>query len=336
MHSYILKILTFSYLFFQTSAYSQIGLKLNLESGAYINANTTSYSKINSIHKIYASLDFKKKIDNSEFYFGGKVRPQFLSNEFHSMKYKLDASYGYNFENISWHISLSKSDYSYLFSSQDYSYGYFYFLNHLEFKPNDKLPVNIFIGYSNNKMKYYNKVNSDYIFISALVNNIIDNYSFIGLGLYLQKFDTESKLKNISLSSVGWKYGPQVKLQYMRTFLFDAEYKFLIYNSNNTIFPSYEHNVNLLCGTILSEKISLFLLTEFSFIRTSLKKDLGEQNPVYYTPTQNENEIYMKITYKLNSTFSIYTKTGYFRENIYLDDYKLDGLNLLLGIELKN
>ncbi|MCB9258922.1 MAG: hypothetical protein H6612_06145 [Ignavibacteriales bacterium] len=316
--------------------FSQIGLKLNLESGAFLSVSNLTENSIQSVFKLFGSIDYKTKFENSNLQLSSKIRPQFYDSEFHSFKYKLDGSYNYFLDNLVWRINISQTGDNYDLYLFDYSYNIFLITNNLELNASEELLVNLYFGYSNYKVNYSNTINSSYFFVSALANKIINNYSFLGFGIYVQRFDTESKLTNLNLSSLGWKYGPQIKAQYMRSFLFDAEYKFLIYNSNNTIFPSYEHNINLLSGVFLSKNVSLFLLAEFNFIRTTLKEGLSEENPIFYTPTQNENELYTKIAYKFNPTFSLYSKIGYFRENMYLDEYKLDGMNFLIGLELKN
>ena len=59
-------------------------------------------------------------------------------------------------------------------------------------------------------------------------------------------------------------------------------------------------------------------------------------NPNLLLPTKNENHIYLRANYKLLKYFSIYLKTGYLKEEILSENKKLEGMNVLLGIELRN
>jgi len=315
---------------------AQIELKLNAETGLFLDLNSRAEENTELLNKFLGSLEYGNRSGSNSYKFGFKVRPQFFNTEFHSIKYRLDGTYTLKADNLKWRSDLSYTNYDYSYTSSEYSYGIFQLINIIDLPLNRDLPVSLFFGYSRYDINYSNIIDSDIYFISVSYNKKLTNYSFISFGIFTQKYDMVSNINSGNeFSSNGWKYGPLIKIQYMKDFIFNAEYKFLLYNTNNTKYPSYEHNINLLSGTIINRKISVFLIAKFNFIRTSLKDGITENNPIFYTPTQNENEIYLKTALKLNSSFSVYSKIGYFRENFYLEEFKLDGMNILLGLELK-
>ena len=289
------------------------------------------------MNKFLGSAEFIEQSGKNIYKLGLKLRPQFFNAELHSIKYRLDGTYAFKSEDLEWRAGLSYTNYDYSYTSADYSYGIFQFINIIDLPLNSGLPVSLLFGYSRYSLEYANTINSDIFHINGLYNKKLTDYSFLSFGIFAQNFDMISRLNSGNeLSSKGWKYGPQIKSQYLRSFIFNADYKFLIYSSNNTKYPSYEHNLSLLSGTIINRRISVFILAEFNFIRTSIKNDGDDNNPIFYTPTQNENEIYLKTSYKIKPGFSLYTKIGYFRENFYLDQFKLDGMSVLIGMEIKN
>jgi len=317
---------------------AQIATKLNIESGAYLDLSKTVTERTSTIHKLFGNITYKYNNENKNASISLKVRPQFFKSDFHSIKYGFDGIFVHKFKNFLWRPSFSLSQYNLNFSLLNTLYNTFAFVNQFEFSGGDNFTIEAKLGYSYQDINDVNTIKSDFFFVNPILNKNIDNYSYLGFGLYVQKFATESELSNnfSGLKSTGWKYGPNIKLHYLRKFLFNVEYKFLIHNSNSTVYPSYEHNINLLSGTVVNKNLSIFLLVEFNFVRTKVKPDVEEKCPIYFFPTQNENKVYIKTSYRLKKNFSIYAKLGYFRENFYLDDFKLDGLNFLLGIQLVN
>ena len=322
--------------FISNNLKAQLKFKFNAESGVYFDLSSSGTNESKQLTRFLGDLEFNEGTDKRSYSLGIKLRPQFFNFGIHSIKYRLDGNYSRKMKELFWNTGLSYTNYNYVFTADDYSYGIFQLISRLELSLIDSLPLNLLVGFSNYDIDYENNINSDLYFISALFNKKLDKYSFGGLGIFVQKFNMKSTLDNgIILNSRGWKYGPQLKVQYMRSFLFNAEYRFLIHNSNNTKYPSFEHNINFLGGFIVSKGISIFILAEFNFIRTDIISEFDEINPIFYTPTQNENEIYLKSNFRVLKDFSLYSKIGYFRENFYLEQFKLDGLSILIGLEIK-
>lgn len=319
--------------FFNISA--QFNSKLNLETGVYLNG--AGISEASSIYKLFGNLAYHFRGDNKSGSIGIKLRPQILNSDFHSLKYALEGKYQYQNKSFSWRSNLLLSEYNLDLSLFNPLYTIFSFFNNFEFNSTSNYSFGVNAGYSYQGIYNINSIKTDYIHVNPLLNVTVNNYSKLGFGIYVQKFDTKTQVWNDrKLYSTGWKFGPNLKVRYLRKFIFNAEYKFLTYNSNMTVYPSYEHNIHMLTGTLINKHISIFLLVEFNFIRTKFKTSVKENNPIFFFPTQNDNEIYLKISHKIKKELSAYIKMGYFRENLYLDDLKLDGMNFLLGIQISN
>jgi len=42
----------------------------------------------------------------------------------------------------------------------------------------------------------------------------------------------------------------------------------------------------------------------------------------------------LKIAYEIDNNLEVYTKGGYFKDNLYEDTFSLEGWNAMVGIEL--
>ena len=89
-----------------------------------------------------------------------------------------------------------------------------------------------------------------------------------------------------------------------------------------------------MAGKIFFDYLSAFLLTDFNFYKYVKSGNYVEAVTPLYTPLNSENKIYLKIAYDLSDNVEIYTKTGYFKENLYEDKFSLEGWNAMIGIEL--
>ncbi len=318
----------------ETSA--QLTYKVNLETGLFFNSDQSIYSETNNIFKVLGNLKYKFKRDNSEASLSLKIRPKIFNNDFHSIKYGARGNYIIYNKNITWKSILSYQYFKYLYTSNNSYFSSFSLITGAEFSITNSIPAQIFLGYSYQGIDFSNKTYSDFIYLDTKIKKSLSNYFNLSYGVFIENFSTESEIErsNKKHKAKGWYFGPQIGAKYLREFLFNLEYKFLILNSTNSLYPSYEHRINVLGGLLLSKKISFFLLVDFYFRRTQLKDT--DNDSVLFLPTKNENHISIKLSYKMLKKVSVYTKIGYYRENLLSNNNKLEGMNVLLGIELKN
>jgi predicted porin len=87
---------------------------------------------------------------------------------------------------------------------------------------------------------------------------------------------------------------------------------------------------------MLNKKFTFFLLADLYIRRIKLKNTPEDTNPILYSPTKNENQLYLKTAYSISRNTSLYFKTGYFSENLFLNNFNVEGINIFLGFEYKN
>jgi hypothetical protein len=122
----------------------------------------------------------------------------------------------------------------------------------------------------------------------------------------------------------------------LKDFVINFDYRFLIHNSQYTSYPSIENWLRLVAGKILSEKWSAFVLTDYYFRNFRTKGIAADNQGLLYTSTNFENRIYLKLGYDIADNIELYIKSGYFDENISVDKYSFEGLDISLGIEIGN
>ncbi len=315
---------------------AQLSYKFNLESGLLINTIESFNSESTSIYKLFGSVKYKIIQKKSESSIALKIRPELFDNNFNAMKYGAQGNYIYYSKEIIWKSILSYQLFNYSFTDYSSNYSSFTLIGGAEFNIAKTTPAQIFLGYSYQNLNISNTIKSDYLYLDSKIRNTISNYFSFSYGLFIENFSTENRLNNNKNTSTtkGWYYGPQITINYLKNFLLNLDYKFLILSSTNLSRTSFEHRINAYSGIKLNKQISLFLLIDFYFRRTKLRNTGYSSNLLL--PTKNENHIYVKANYKLLKHFSIYLKTGYLREELLSENKKLDGMNVLLGVELKN
>ena len=176
-------------------------------------------------------------------------------------------------------------------------------------------------------------------FINTCAYNIISTSLKIGYGIYLERFFVSGNInqtQNENNSNNGWRYGPQLKINYLKGFVTSLDYEFLLHNSQLTSSFSYENQLKIVAGKIFSEKWSAFVLVDYYFRNFKLKDPSNNYNALLYTTANYENRIYLKLGYDITESLTVYLKNGYLKENISNDKFSFEGINILLGLELGN
>ena len=58
--------------------------------------------------------------------------------------------------------------------------------------------------------------------------------------------------------------------------------------------------------------------------------------PLLYSPIDQENNLYLKVEYDLSEMFSVYIRSGYSKENFFVNDLSYSGWTVLLGLSVGN
>jgi hypothetical protein len=165
-----------------------------------------------------------------------------------------------------------------------------------------------------------------------IVHRIFGNAGF-GYGIYTEHFVLSNSFED--MKNEGWRIGPHINFNYLKSFLINFDYRFLFHLSEITKSPSYEHWIRFVAGKLLTEKWSVFFMTDYYFRKYTIGKNLNNPYISLYTPINEDNRIYLKLAYSLLDFLEAYVKTGYFRENLY-NNYSFDGWNFLVGLEIGN
>jgi hypothetical protein len=318
------------------SIFAQFYFKANLECGLYYDSLGNIANNLNTLYRAEGNLKYKYLEESTESSIFARAGSEFYNKDTRSLKFKLGGSYIYSQKNVAWKANINFNHFSYNYFSANSVYNNFVFVGGAEFNFNN-YPLNFLVGFSNQNAKYQNSIdyNSTFFDISSVKN--INNYFSIIYGVYIQNFSSESHIQipNKRINSLGWNFGPELKINYLKNIVINFDYKFLIYSSNDTKYPSYEHQIEIIGGVILENKISLFFLADLLIRKLSFSQTITDQNIVLILPSKNENQIALKASYLINKNLNPYLKFGYFNEDLFIASNKLKGLNLLLGIEVK-
>lgn len=314
--------------------FPQFSYKVNMETGLFINSLESNFEDNTTIYKFLAKINYSTRFENSESSISLKIRPEIFGAEFHTMKYEAKGTYNLYTNNVNWRSIISYQYFNYDFSNATSIYSAFNFVTGASFKFFSNIPTQVLIGYSYQNVDFINRLNSDYYYLDTKFNYSLYSNLNLGYGVFLENYRSISILAWTSNKiTKGWYYGPQIQLNYLKGFLVNLDYKLLFLNSNDFEFPSYEHRIKSYAGIILNKYLSFFLLIDFYFRETQIKN--SGTNSELSLPTKNENNISAKVNYKIMKNFSLYFKTGYFREEVLSANRKLDGINMVLGLELK-
>ena len=100
-------------------------------------------------------------------------------------------------------------------------------------------------------------------------------------------------------------------------------------------FPIYEHYIRFLYGKIIKLRYSIFFLVDYYFRRFAIRDNMINDLNLIFLVLNNENRIFLKITYDIKKNIFIYLKSGYYNEDLFNVSYSLKGWKILLGIGFK-
>ena len=315
---------------------SQFTYKASIEAGLLYRSTEIDFDNSSNIYKLLGNVKYRTTYQNSESSISLKFRPEIFGKNSYALKFGTQGDYVYRTNDITWKSFITYQNFEYSLSDENYNFSSFNIITGADFELIDNIPAQVFIGYSYQDLEFINNLNSDFIYLDAKLQNFVSNYSSVSYGLFIENFISEgvSNITSKHIEAKGWFYGPQISFNYLKAFLFNFGYKLLALNSEDLENLSFEHRVNVLGGMRLNNYFSIFIHIDFYFRQAKQKQ--SETETLSLLPTKNENHITFKINYKLDNDFSVYIKSGYFRENIFSESKNLEGLNLLLGLELKN
>lgn len=321
--------------------YGQLSWKINGEMGFFRSAVTGLNEDRDILSRLDAQLKYKYQYENREASLNLRVRPELygFDNALSTIKLKASGSYIQDEENLSWGFNLSTQRQTFNENSGSYYYENFILEGILSFFA-DSLPLSIRPGYGYQLQNSNPEQDMDIIFVDAGINHYFSSYFEMEYGLYGEYFNIKNRYELWSTKAEntdrGWRIGPQLGLKYLKDFIIDCSYRFIIHNSRETRFLSYEHQIRLLAGKVILPRFSALLLIDYYLRNFRIKNAEGVKLTYDYTPINTENNIYFKLGYDIKDNIEIYTRYGYSKENLFNRDFSLNGWSLLIGIELSN
>ncbi len=183
----------------------------------------------------------------------------------YALKFGAQGDYVYRTNDITWKSFITYQNFEYSLSNDKYNFSSFNIITGADFELTENTPAQVFVGYSYQDVEFINNLNSDFIYLDAKLQNFVSNYSSVSYGVFVENFISEgiSNITSRPIEAKGWFYGPQISFNYLKSFLFNFGYKFLLLNSDDLQNPSFEHRVNALGGMKLNKYFSIFLYIDF-------------------------------------------------------------------------
>ena len=331
--------ITFITILFSNAAFAQFNYKLNIGTGFYktIQNSTSEFEGITAAFEGTAS--YKYKADNRSAQIELKIKPETFGfdNALETLKFIGSANFYQREKYFTWGINFSRQAYNYNYTEDKIYLDRNNLNSNLIYNISKSAALNFSLGYTFQKVSNSGFQKIDIFFADAKVYKSFSPYFNSGFGLYFEKFNLNSDfVPPDSNSNKGFRFGPEVSINYLKNYVFKMEYKFLFHQSDYTNNPSYSQWFRLLAGKYLTENLSAFFLGDI-YLRNFKVKSVGDKyQSMLYTSANLENRVYLKLGYDISGSYEVYLKSGYFKENIFDSKYTFEGWNLLFGVELAN
>lgn len=346
LRSFTQVFLTISiFLVFSFSIFGQIKYNASAETGIFRSTGLGNENNVNVLASADGLLGYQYHENKRSASVQLRVRPELygLNNNLRSLKFKASAWYYQEEKKFNWGININRQLFDFKSDNIDVSYDQFILSGNVSTFLTRDMPIVADIGYSFQKVSSNQIQKLDMTFVDARAYDLINTFLKLGYGFYAERFfltgtvySLQAGQPNYEAENNGWRIGPHISINYLKDFVVNFDYRFLIHNSQYTSYPSTENWLRLVVGKILSEKWSAFLLTDYYFRNFKTKEIAADNQDLLYTSTNFENRIYLKLGYDISNNIELYAKSGYFDENISVDKYSFEGLDVSLGIEIGN
>ena len=308
------------------------------EAGYYHASGSSLLKQTDLISQFQGLIKYSENNINNNWLIELKARPEFygLSNNITILKLSGKGQYQHRFSKFLLSFTLSSQKNFYL-NNIDLNFSIF------------KLNSNLLWFY---KRKTFFQFSADYFYRDlnngfsnsldaiTLIGKIYQSFSpfgKIGMGVYTEKFKIESDVTNFfqfgADQNSGWRFGPEVSLNYSRHFVVNINYHFLFHESDLAEDPDNEQWIQFLLGKLLSPRWSIFFLADYYFRHFHNQPDFDNQ--LIYMPIDNENNFYLKLAYDVNKEMTFFLNVGYSKENLVYQNLNLSGYKGTVGVEFK-
>ena len=326
MNKFTINMVIISLLISFVSVKAQISYHVGVESGYYSSGGTFGDNN-NLLLQLNGQLKYIHTTDKTEAKILFEGTPTFYgtTNTLSAVKLKGEASYIQKFDAFNWGINLIKRNYFYNTDNYNSAIDIYYLQTNVNWRLANNVPVQSTFGLAYQDIDNDVKQKADLVFLDNKFAHRFDLYSQLNYGVYVERYVITNVNKN-----EGWRLGPQLGFNHLKSFVFKIDYRFLTHFSDITTEFSYEHWVRLLTGKLLSERWSIFLMADYNF--RDIKTD-PDNSSLAYSLIDSENHVYMKIAFEPAEHIELSMNAGYFNENYFINDALLKGWNLTFGIK---
>ncbi len=325
-----------------SATYGQLKLRAGAESGIYGSTGSNILEQYDFYNSLEGQIGYDFKDDIREANIKLRLKPEFygLNDQLRTFKIRADGSYRQSEKKFNWGFRVIRQLYKFNGGAIDLNYDSFNLIFDSDWFLLNGLPFSFSTGYGNQRINDGGSQNLDLYMIDLCVFRNLNEFSKTCAGFYVEKFGVSGNGNIPSAQSVnsndGWRYGPQIIFNYIKYFVINFEYRFLLHNSQMTRNFSYEQLIRLVAGKLLTDKISAFVLADLYFRNFKLNST-GENNlNLLYNSMNIDNRIYLKAGYEISGPVEVYIRTGYQKENLVDNRFSFSGWNTILGIEISN
>jgi len=323
-------------------SFGQLSWKINLEAGSYSTSNSILKEKSDFSLRSEGDVKYNYETQSSKSFLQLKVRPEIfgISNKLYALKLKASGGFVQTYENYDWGVNFSAQNHSYSGESISANFTSYFLQTNISYPISNTSVLLPNAGYAYQNIDFNGRRSIDIIFMDLKLESSFNQYFRFGYGLYGEKFTllNEQYLFNRSNENTnsGFRIGPQISVNYIRSLIISGEVRFLIHESKVTRYPSYEQLFRFVGGKILTEDLTLMLLIDFYTRNFTEKFSNRSESNLLYTPINLENRFYLKLSYDFDDSLELFSKVGYSKEYLYDRDLSLSGWNVSVGISLNN
>ena len=162
-----------------------------------------------------------------------RARPEFygFSNPINFIKLRAEGDYYQSEEKFNWGLNISRQVNFFKQQNSNLTYNIFSLTGSATWFYIDNMPVNTNLGYAYQVIKNNEEYNLDLLFFDCKLYSQLSTYMKFSYGLYLERFFITNEVEILHTSSYyknnGWRFGPQLSLNYLKEFIVNIDYKFL-------------------------------------------------------------------------------------------------------------
>ncbi|RPI72519.1 MAG: hypothetical protein EHM47_08140 [Ignavibacteriales bacterium] len=319
--------------------FPQVDWRINSEVGLFKSSGYGILREESLLTRFDGFIKYVYEEDKKNASLSLRVRPEFYGsdNPINSIKLKAEGGYFQVEENFNWGLNVTGQKNFFNDVLFDFTYDVFTVVGDAAWYYFGDLTLNTNAGYAYQKIKGNEKYKLDLFFADLKLISPVSSSIKFGYGFYFERFFIRNEIDRQNILTTnrndGIRLGPQLNINYIRDFIINIDYRMLVHESDFIEYFSYEHWIRAVAGKIFFNYWSIFLLVDYNSYHFKKNEDYIEGITPLYTPLNLENRIYLKIAYELSNNFELYTKGGYFKDNLYEDTFSLEGWNALIGIE---